>query len=429
MIRINAVIIAALVILNVLIVLPANAAIQATKVEIRGAIASTIEKPIPSGGFNLSNIANAPVNWTPHGFAGFYYDLKDELGREELEILQTDLSKSQRAIGEDNLVYRTTAQKKKLKVVKDGFNDSANAATEAGLEGVGSAFTSSGEYLIMGWQGEKYIAVNNKIDKISKLLFEHGITASEKKTLAVGEKWDMGDGWELTAQSIDAKASPRQVWLTLSHKGQKLDDKVVAEGKVYTYTEPSIAEESDVPMFVTMVDSVFAGADGDMAQFRFTWVVSRNITQIKSGDTFGVFKVKDINQTGLRLELKNEIIITLDQNAVVDLIGNFKFKVADKSDVLRLYPKVDYELVSANAKLTIAPATTQAPSPTATPVITETVATKALSTTPVITTPAINTPAPPKPLATSAPKEPGFEAVFAISGLLAVAHLILRQKK
>lgn len=425
MVRINAVIIAALVILNVLIVLPANAAIQATKVEIRGAIASTMEKPIPSGGFNLSNIVNAPVNWTPQGFAGFYYDLKDELGREELEILQTDLSKSQRAIGEDNLVYRTTAQKKKLKVVNDGFSNDANAAAEAGLEGVESAFTSSGEYLIMGWQGEKYVAVNNKIDKISKLLFEHGIAASEKKTLAVGEKWDMGDGWELTAQSIDAKASPRQVWLTLSYKGQKLDEKIVAEGKVYTYTEPSIAEESDVPMLVTLVDSVFASSTKDMAQFRFTWVVSRDITQIKSGDTFGEFKVKDINQTGLRLELKNEKIITLDQNAVVDLIGNFKFKVADKADVLRLYPKVDYELASASAELTIAPAATQVPAPNATPAATE-AATRVLSITPTVTsTTVMNTP--PEPRATSTPEMPGFEATLAIAGLLAVAYLVLRK--
>ncbi|MDD5473045.1 MAG: S-layer protein domain-containing protein [Candidatus Methanoperedens sp.] len=390
--------------------------------EIRGATASTIEKTIPSGGFNLTNIVNAPVNWTPQGFAGFYYDLKDELGREELEILQTDLSKNQRAVGENNLVYRTTAQKKKLKVVNDGFNGSASAATEAGLEKVGSAFTSSGEYLIMGWQGEKYIAVNNKIDIISKLLFEHGATANEKKTLAVGEKWDIGDGWELIAQSIDAKASPRQVWLTLSYKGQKLDDKVVAQGKIYTYVEKSIAEESDVPMFVTKVDSVFAGADGDMAQLRFTWVVSRNVTKIKSGETIGAFKVKDINQTGLRLELKNEKIITLDQNAVIDLIGNIKLKVADKADVLRLYPKVDYEMASAK------PATTSTITPIATPTIIETVATKALSITPTITsTPAINTPAPPEPRVTSTLEMPGFEAVFAISGLLAVAYLVLRK--
>ncbi|MBU4445411.1 PGF-CTERM sorting domain-containing protein [bacterium] len=31
--------------------------------------------------------------------------------------------------------------------------------------------------------------------------------------------------------------------------------------------------------------------------------------------------------------------------------------------------------------------------------------------------------------ATPTPKEPGFEAVFAIAGLLAVAYLVLRQKK
>ncbi|MBU4373823.1 PGF-CTERM sorting domain-containing protein [bacterium] len=31
--------------------------------------------------------------------------------------------------------------------------------------------------------------------------------------------------------------------------------------------------------------------------------------------------------------------------------------------------------------------------------------------------------------AATTPKEPGFEAVFAIAGLLAVAYLVLRQRK
>ena len=424
MTQIKVAIVAALMILNVLAVLPVDAAIQAKKVEIRGTTASTMDKPIPSGGFNLSNIASAPVIWTPQGFAGFYYDLKDDFGREELEILQIDLSKNRRAVGENNLVYRTTAQKKKLKVVKNGFNDNINAAVEAGLERVGSSFTSSGEYLILGWQGEKYISMNNKIDKISKLLFEHGTAPGEKKTLAAGDKWDMGDGWELTAQGVDAKASPRQAWFTLSYKGQKIDEKIVAQGKVFTYVEKNIGEESDVPVFVTMVDSIFAGPTSDMVQLRYTWLVSRNVTTIKAGDAFGVFEVTNINQTGLTLQLGNPETVNLDQNAVVDLIGEIKFKVADKADVLRLYPKVDYEMAGA------APAVPPTATPTTTPAVAETVATETSSMTPTATSiSAINTPAQLKLSVESIPKETGFEVVFAILGLLAAVHLILKQKK
>jgi len=62
----------------------------------------------------------------------------------------------------------------------------------------------------------------------------------------------------------------------LTFAGVKLDDRIVAEGDVYTYVEKSIAGESDVPLFVTYIDAVFSGATTDVVQLRYTWVVSRN---------------------------------------------------------------------------------------------------------------------------------------------------------
>lgn len=55
------------------------------------------------------------------------------------------------------------------------------------------------------------------------------------KTMTVGETWDMGGGYALTTQAIDAMASPRQVWIVFSKDGHKLDDKVIREGYAYTY--------------------------------------------------------------------------------------------------------------------------------------------------------------------------------------------------
>jgi PGF-CTERM protein len=68
-----------------------------------------------------------------------------------------------------------------------------------------------------------------------------------------------------------------------------------------------------------------------------------------------------------------------------------------------------------------------APSPTATVSPTATPATPT-PTMPPTPTPATPTPATPTP-ATPTPEEPGFEAVFAIAGLLALAYLVLRIRK
>jgi len=44
------------------------------------------------------------------------------------------------------------------------------------------------------------------------------------------------------------------------------------------HVEKNIAGEYDVPMFVTYIDSIFAGSTSDMAQLRYTWAISDNVT-------------------------------------------------------------------------------------------------------------------------------------------------------
>ncbi|GEM_PF-2728779 len=94
----------------------------------------------------------------------------------------------------------------------------------------------------------------------------------DKKTLTVGESWNLGTRITLTVNSIDAKANPRQAWLTLFKDGIKLDDKVVAQGQYYYYTEKSMCGETDISSFGTYVDSIFAGAVDDMIELKYTYV-------------------------------------------------------------------------------------------------------------------------------------------------------------
>jgi len=401
-----------------MLALPASAAIQATSIELRGTVAN---QTAIEGGFNASNVSE--LVWMPQTFAGFFYDPNDNLGKEKLQI--TAISIASRTIPKDGLVYSTSAQPKQLKVVKEAYAGNGIAAAAAGLERVAtSALSANGEYYIIGWQAEQYVALNGKVEKLSKLITEHGTSASEKKTLTVGETWEVGDGWTLTANSIDAKATPRQVWLTLSKEGVKKDDKVISAGTggkpIFTYVEKSICGETDVPLFVTYVDSVFAGATTDMVQLRYTWVISSTCTEIKSGDTYGKFK--DASFTGKNITIDTDASITLSKDSTIDLMGNMKFRTAD-SDTLRFYPMVEYQIVGPGGETGAVP----------------------LGGTPVKTTPKANvttnvTTAPPTapptaPVTTTAAvvattkKEPGFEAFFAIVGLLAVAFLVLRQRK
>lgn len=327
--RINEIIMAFLMILSMTLI-PANA-------DIRGQAANET-----SGENGYLNLSGGTVSWDPQNFAGFFYLPDFELGNEKLTILDTEFLIGTRTIPHDKLVYRTRGENKMLNVVIFPFNRNYSAAERSGLEQfqAGSMSPKNGSYRVVGWQGENYVAVKNRLNKLAKLIIEQGSNSTEKKTLAVGETWNIGGGWSLTINSIDAKATPRMASFTLSKDGVKKDDGTVTSGPVnstpvYTYVEQTLAGESDVPVFVTYADAIFAGANTDYLQLRYTWAIDNNITLINPGERFGVFYTTNVNESGITL--KNMDPVFLGYNSNVNLLGNISFTVAD-SGILRFYP-------------------------------------------------------------------------------------------
>lgn len=62
--------------------------------------------------------------------------------------------------------------------------------------------------------------------------------STNSKTLAAGETWNVGEGYTLTANAIDAKAG--QIWLILSKNGKQVYDSTVNVGETYTYNNIKI---------------------------------------------------------------------------------------------------------------------------------------------------------------------------------------------
>jgi hypothetical protein len=120
------------------------------------------------------------------------------------------------------------------------------------------------------------VAVNGNPGILSKLILEHEVT--DKKTLATGEVWDIGDGYSLVARKIDLEGA--KVWLELQRNGAEIYNAVVESGGVYTRVAESIADETNVPMFVTYVDAIFRGTETNMVQLCYTWLISDDIKTI-----------------------------------------------------------------------------------------------------------------------------------------------------
>ncbi|MFZ3169961.1 MAG: S-layer protein domain-containing protein [Candidatus Methanoperedens sp.] len=397
-----------------LLAAPVTAA-NVTTVEIRGIVFDS-----------SSSTYNNTLQWDAVKFPGFWYALGAGKSSETLKIINqpaSSLTVNSRVIEKENLQYNTLRSDQKFKVFSEKSKKVRNGLEYNSTTKTFKLNATGGYYARLGWFGDLYIAVNGKANKLAKLIKEQ--KAEEEQTLKLGTSWNLGEGYNLTVESLDTATNPRQAWLSFSKDNKNLDHRVVKEGEVYTYIEKNVNSESDVAVFVTYVDSIFTGAEGMSAfvQLRYTWLISRNVLEIKAGDKFGVFEAKEANENYVLLDNKKNI--NLGQNAVIDLGNGLKFKVADSSTALRFYPyfeqviqdspKVDFKATIANATTTTTTSTVSTLSSAATtPSTSSQEAGAAQASSPVT-----------KPVDTAKPQQ--WNWIFFAAAGLATGYMVLRK--
>ncbi len=314
---------------------------------------------------NASATLGTPSIWNETSFAGFYYDIDDNVASESLNITVTDA----RTIAKEALIYTTTIQ---------------NVSYEY------DPWSALGEtYDKIGLFAAEYVPIKGKAEKLSKL-----ITDSDKKfTIRTGQSLDIGGGFALVAQQVDVEGD--KVWLELTKDGEYVADEVVdvtgaAENSSWNY-KVDVGGETDVVLMRVHVKEVFQGQVDSLAVIKGIWLISDDIREIKSDDEFG--KLDKITLGGNYLEMTNDNSITLSSDTVIELAEDMKLRVADSPDGdVRYYPFVEYTIGDA------------------------------------VEEPEAEPEAEPEVEAEPPEEEPGFEAIFAIAGLLAVAFLVRRNK-
>ena len=273
-------------------------------------------------------------------------------------------------------------------------------------------------YWIEGFMAEEYIAIDNNADKLSKLLLE--FEDDDKKTLAVGEEWYLGGGFSLVANQIDLEGS--KVLFMLNKDGKNLDTEVVSTNspseKVYTYTA-DIGNEEDIPVFSCYVDAVFRGTDSNLVQVMYVFLIDDDVMEINSGDTYSIMEVNTASKSGISMTNEDDTI-DLDTDSEEQIMGNMYFKTADDDDEIRFYlfAKYSVDAVECPVCSISEPCENMTPCPIMTP---------CPEVTPEIIIEYVNVTVPAE--VEESKSTPGFEAVFALVGLLAVAWIVLRQRE
>ena len=181
-----------IILLFALVVLAMDGTASATETAERIEIRGTMQE--------LSSSAFAGYTWNAQSFAGFWYDVGKDTASEILTI--QPLEGGVNTIPTDELTYTATVRGAEYR------NPSLNLAGD--------------DYKVMGWFGEKCIAVNGCPDVLSTTILE--MKSGENRTLITGVPWDIGDGYALIAKAIDLGGD--KVWLVLENNGTEVESSI-----------------------------------------------------------------------------------------------------------------------------------------------------------------------------------------------------------
>ena len=247
--------------------------------------------------------------WNSHSFAGFYYNLDENLGTEKLTITDID-----RTIEEGDLTYTTMP-------------------IEVDFE-----YPRFGKYQVIGFMADKYFAGytsesetsgNDAISLLGKnQLHKVLLDDEEKKVINEGGTLTLKEGYVLKMTEVDISGGPGQIWVTLLKDGDEVDSDVVSGNDNYIYST-KLGSVSDFPLLAVHFENVFRGREVNAAFIRGIFQISESYTNVRSQDRYGELEVSGVSSGGIDMINRNSL--SLSPGNTVDLVGDLKIIVADSS--------------------------------------------------------------------------------------------------
>ena len=280
-----------------------------------------------------SDVATGSAEWDASTFAGFYYDIDDNIKTETLTATVTDRNLQE----PDGVVYNTVA-------MEDDFD-----------------FDAWGKYLIMGFLAEPYFAgYVDTPDTTDDVLFEESddenILADEQllkilvdddseRTVTSGTPLTGQEGYELGIKSIDIDGN--KVYLELTKDGEVVDSKVISPSadnadmadKTYYYKK-DVGDSKDVVIVAVHFKNAFRGADQDLATVDGYWQLSDTPTDVSENTEYDKMTIQTVTDNSIMMNNEDNDI-TLSNDKDISLMEGVRIKTADPSsdegDVLRWY--------------------------------------------------------------------------------------------
>lgn len=251
--------------------------------------------------------------WSPYNFEGFFYDIDDDVGTENLTVRITG-----NKIDEKDLIYETNPRPVEFE------------------------FQKWGEYDVIGFMADKYFAgyiEDTEFTDEASIINEGElrkvlIDSDDESTISTGSVLPLEEGYELRIKQVDINGN--KVYLALAKNGEEVDSRVVTPSSSATDSESNflykvdIGSETEVPIIAAHVQSVFRGTEADLATIDGIFQISDTPESVEEGEAHGKLEVDSLSSDGITMT--NDGAITLGQGRTVDIMDNLMFRVADNSE-------------------------------------------------------------------------------------------------
>jgi len=301
----------AAVVFTALVVLLASAtAVKAADmVEIRGPVAVVED--------------GAAYTWGPQEFAGFYYDINDDIGRESITLTITGDSLEE----PNGVVYNTEAQQKEInfeswgRFWEIGFLGEAYFA--AYVEG-----TAETAYLFDDSNDTNLLAE----EKLSKVIFND----DEERTFPSNAILTLAEGYKLVISDLDGD----QVQIRLTKDGVEVDSDVIGpseenatlQDETYTY-KTNLGNAEDVVLIAVHFKDVFLDADRKMVTIDAIWQISDEPLDVGLGSCYEKMTIQAMDADAKTIVMKNENdVIPLSSGENIPLMGEIGIRISDQGD-------------------------------------------------------------------------------------------------
>jgi S-layer protein (TIGR01567 family) len=287
-------------------------------------------------------------------------------------------------------------------------------------------------------------------EQISRVLVDD----DTEQTITSASPLKLEEGYELAIKSVDIKGN--KAYLELSKNGQVIDSKVVQPSidnarmsdKTYYY-KVDLGDTKEIVQIAVHFKNAFAGFDTSIATIDGVFQISEKPIALKSEQQYDKMSIRDVNPTAMYIVMDNkDNQVTLSKNKDIVLMQNIHIKTADQDPIDEVNPLryYIYKAATIEAANTTASATSAAPAMAPAANITKSAAASASTTaenmtknvtrasTASATTTASNVTKDSNATAnatkaTAPAKQPGFEGVYAVTGLLAVGYLLMNRKR